>query len=400
MSPSKPKTKIEIVFISSNSVWGGSEELWSQAALALCDRDFGISVFKPRLDTHPAQTKALKEAGCRMTDLAGAGWVPRKLRTLVSVIWPLARAQMLLRMAAAFHFNRPALVVISQGINHDGWYLGAFCARRAIPYIIISQKATESYWPHDNIRKELEVCYRHARAALFVSEHNRRLTEEQLGFALPHGRIVRNPFKADWLSTPPWPAETGEIMLACLARLDASEKGQDILLRVLAMPKWRARPIRVKFFGRGCNEEGLRAMAQFLDLDSVEFVGHVEDPQQIWQNCHALVLPSRCEGLPLSLVEAMLHARPAIITDVGGNGEAVIDNHTGFLAAAASEKALDEALERAWVRRDEWPDIGRAAAGHARSLVGADPAGTLANEIAGFVTDASGFALAPASAAG
>ncbi len=131
------------------------------------------------------------------------------------------------------------------------------------------------------------------RAALFVSEHNLRLTEEQLGFALPHGRVVRNPFKAGWRSAPPpWPSGSGETVLACLARLDASEKGQDILLRVLAMPKWRSRPIRVNFYGRGCNEKGLRAMAQFLVLDNIEFAGHVEHPEEIWQNCHAKRAPA------------------------------------------------------------------------------------------------------------
>ncbi len=167
MFASKPQTsKRRIVFISSNSVWGGSEELWSQAAIALRAQGFAVSVFKPRLDTHPAQTAALAATGCRMTDLAGASLVPRKLRTLVSVIWPLWRAQIFARLAAAFRLNRPALVVISQGINHDGWYLGAFCARRAVPYVMISQKATDLYWPHDNIREEMEFCYRHARGAV------------------------------------------------------------------------------------------------------------------------------------------------------------------------------------------------------------------------------------------
>jgi glycosyltransferase involved in cell wall biosynthesis len=389
--PDRPR----IVFISSNNVWGGSEELWSAAALALRRKGFAVSVFKARLDSHPAQTAVLTKAGCRMTDLAGAGWVPRRLRTLVSVIWPVARAHMLARLTVAFRLNHPALVVISQGINHDGWYLGAFCARRRVPYVMISQKATDLYWPNDAIRHELDTCFRHTLAALFVSEHNLRLTEEQLGFTLPHSRVVRNPFKASWQCTPPpWPAASDKIVLACLARLESSEKGQDMLLRVLAMAKWRARPIRVRFYGSGCNEQGLRAMARFLALDSVDFVGHVEHPEAIWQDCHALVLSSRCEGLPLSLIEAMLHARPAIVTDVGGNAEAMIDNQTGFLATNASEQALDEALERAWARRAEWPEIGRAAARHARVLVDADPAGGLADEIAAFVTDGTGFCAA------
>jgi hypothetical protein len=56
--------------------------------------------------------------------------------------------------------------------------------------------------------------------------------------------------------------------------------------------------------------------------------------------CHALVLTSRCEGLPLSLVEAMLSGRVPIVTDVGGNRE-VVNEACGFLAASASEAAVD-----------------------------------------------------------
>jgi hypothetical protein len=57
----------------------------------------------------------------------------------------------------------------------------------------------------------------------------------------------------------------------------------------------------------------------------------------------------------------------------------VRDGETGFLAGAATEDALDEALERAWQRRDEWQSIGRAAADAIRQLVPENPARVMAN---------------------
>jgi glycosyltransferase involved in cell wall biosynthesis len=124
------------------------------------------------------------------------------------------------------------------------------------------------------------------------------------------------------------------------------EKGQDLLLRVLARERSRTRPVSVTFYGSGHQREGLEGMAQQLGLTNVTFAGFVRDIAAIWTDHHALVLPSRCEGLPLVLVEAMLSGRVAIVTDVGGSSEVIEDNRTGFLAAAATEDSLDEAMER------------------------------------------------------
>jgi glycosyltransferase involved in cell wall biosynthesis len=66
------------------------------------------------------------------------------------------------------------------------------------------------------------------------------------------------------------------------------------------------------------------------------------------------------------------------VTNVGGNAEVVDDGATGFLAAAPTEDALDEAMERAWQRRHEWRDIGAAAAIKIRTLVPSNPAEVMA----------------------
>lgn len=374
-----------IVFASSNNVWGGSEELWSRTALHMARAGHLVEVFKPRFQPDDAPIRKLREAGVRTTDLTGPHAIPRKVRVLGSAIWKFSRAQMEWQLARAFKRRRPRLVVISQGINSDGWYMGIVCRRLGIPYVFISQKASDLYWPFDSHRREVVDAYRDARSALFVSDHNRRLTEEQIGLSLPRAAIVRNPFNAS-LETAPydWPDGKGGIRLACVARLDVREKGQDLLLRVLARQKWRERPVTIDFYGQGHNECGLRAMAAYLDLRSAVFAGHVEDPGAIWADHHALVLASRCEGLPLSMFEAMLHARPVIVTDVGGNREAVREGQTGFLAGAATEDAIDDAMERAWAARETWEDLGRNGLELARLMIPEDPVESLSKLLLSF----------------
>ena len=160
-----------------------------------------------------------------------------------------------------------------------------------------------------------------------------------------------------------------------------AEKGQDILLNVLSRDKWKARPLEVTFYGKGMHSQGLEEAAALLDIRNVQFAGFTRDVTEIWRTHHGLVLPSRAEGLPLSLVEAMLCGRPAIITDVGGNAEVLDDNETGFLATGASVYEFDAALERAWQRRAEWEAIGLLAASRIRTLVPEDPGGLFTAEL-------------------
>jgi glycosyltransferase involved in cell wall biosynthesis len=189
------------------------------------------------------------------------------------------------------------------------------------------------------------------------------------------------------------------LRFACVGRFYPQEKGQDLLIRVLAREKWRGRPVSVTFFGSGQHGVGLAEMAAYHGLETVRFAGFTHDIEAIWASHHALVLPSRAEGLPLVLVEAMLSGRVAIVTDVAGNGEVVEDDVSGFLASAPTEDALDEAMERAWQRRAEWREIGARAAADIRQRVPSDPAGMLAAQLVR-LADGQGRESATAAAPG
>ena len=370
-------------FISTcPEIWGGSEELWWGAAQALLQANHEVAVFKTNVDRAHPKIRRLQTLGCRTHDLLKAR-VPIIGRAVNFVAPPrfqltAARRQMI-HLAVHLKRRQPDLVVISQGDNYDGLHFGNLCCLLRVPYVLVSQKAPEIFWPTDAIRLQRRQAFEGARRCFFVSRHNRRVTEEQTGCALPNAEVISNPCGVENCAPLAWPTaepQTGaesEFRLACVARLYVLDKGQDILLRVLARPHWKARPLRVNFFGRGVNHRGLLELAKMLELDSVNFIGHTSDIKRVWREHQALILPSRAEGLPLSLVEAMMCGRPAIVTDVGGNAEVVQDESSGFLATGANESALDEALERAWQRRDEWQQMGVEAHRQIRQLVPQNP---------------------------
>jgi glycosyltransferase involved in cell wall biosynthesis len=366
---------MNIAFVSGNRGWGGSEELWSATAAVLASEGHEVSVFKSGIDETEPRIQRLRALSSRIRDLARFPFMPRRLFPLLHLLSRgAAYGHEIVRLLVGLKLSpRPDLVVVSQGGNYDGAVFADVCRRLSLPFAILSQKASELYWPDDWRREHAAAVYGAARACFFVSRHNVRLTEEQLGIDLSRAVIVRNPFLVPWEPRADWPDEQRGVRLACVGRLHPKEKGQDILLRVLARERWRNRPLSVTFYGHGLQRESLERMAERLELASVCFAGLTRDVPAIWREHHGLILPSRCEGMPLALVEAMLSGRVPIVTDAGGNAEIVDDGVTGYVAAAAAEDALDEAMERAWSERDRWREIGATAAARIRTLVPREP---------------------------
>jgi glycosyltransferase involved in cell wall biosynthesis len=75
------------------------------------------------------------------------------------------------------------------------------------------------------------------------------------------------------------------------------------------------------------------------------FLPH-DELQKLYARAALVVLPSFREGLPLSILEAMAHARPVVATPVGGVGALVEDGRTGLLVPPGDPLALRKAIER------------------------------------------------------
>jgi glycosyltransferase involved in cell wall biosynthesis len=386
---------MKIVFVSTmnNDPWGGSEYLWSEAALRLMRAGHTVAASVPGWPRRVPQIAALMKAGLKIEErrMTPDQLPPRSLKRVgLLMLDPFIRQAFRRQFARWLAKAAPDLVCISNGSFADNMPLLESCMAAGFPYVTVAHANAEHLWPDDTRARIILELYRRARRTFFVSKANCRLLETQLGVQLPNAGIIRNPFNVSRDAAPPWPANSEPVSLACVARLDPSAKGQDILLNVLARDVWRSRPIQVSFFGKGRCEEGLRRLTNRLQLqEKVKFCGNTNDIEGVWATHHALILPSRFEGLPLAIVEAMHCGRPAIVTDVAGNAEIVEDGVTGFVAAAPTERHLHEALERAWEQRQNWQTIGAVAARAIREIVPADAVGDFTQKLLDAAGDAS-----------
>jgi glycosyltransferase involved in cell wall biosynthesis len=367
------------LFIMANEGhrWGGSEWLWSGAAERLAKKGDEVRVSVMDWGQKVSQVEQLRSAGCQIfyRDYS----IPRFLTRQVRRLFPAPEYRLAHVRAAGKGMD---LVIISQGSNDDGllWMEATHAA--GLKYVIVSQSAVVYWWPSDDFADRLAKMYANALAAYFVARANLELSRWQFSSTLNNAKVVRNPFNVRYDAAVPWPAGTAdELVLAFVGRLDIISKGLDLLLQVLERPHWRQRTVRVSLFGHGPHERALRRMATEWKLKHVSFKGESGDIEKVWSEHHALILPSRFEGMPLVMVEAMLCGRPCIATDVGGNGEVIRDGVNGFLAKAATVDFIDEAMNRAWENRHRLEEMGRQAAQDVREKVSADPAEDFAREL-------------------
>ncbi|KYF96441.1 glycosyltransferase [Sorangium cellulosum] len=143
-------------------------------------------------------------------------------------------------------------------------------------------------------------------------------------------------------------------------------KAHDVLLRALARLRDRGVAVTVLIVGDGDERDRIHGLARELAIHGKEarFLGFRKDVPDLLLAADFFVLPSRDEGLPLAVLEAMARSLPVVVTPVGGVPEVVRSEEHGLLVPVDDPDALAAAIER--LARD--PALRRrlGEAGHAR----------------------------------
>ena len=184
------------------------------------------------------------------------------------------------------------------------------------------------------------------RSRPYLTSHGFR--EEQV-VLIPNG-VDSEKFRPDPQRRPS-PA-TPQRDIVCVARLQYP-KGVDILLhawgRMMREPVgWRAelKP-RLLLIGEGPLQPQLERIVAALGIqDSVQFLGLRRDVVDLLQQAWGFVLPSRWEGMPNALLEAMSCGLPCVATRVSGSEDIIVDSINGLLVQPEQPEELAQALRR------------------------------------------------------
>lgn len=131
-----------------------------------------------------------------------------------------------------------------------------------------------------------------------------------------------------------------------VARIDTL-KGHDTLIKSLATLRDQHIAMTLLIVGDGSERVNIEEMAKKYTLDSewVRFLGFRSDIPDLLETADFFVLPSLTEGLPLSVMEAMTHHLPVIVTPVGGIPELVHDSQQGILVPVGDVEKLAMAMK-------------------------------------------------------
>src|SRR2546425_370446 len=141
-----------------------------------------------------------------------------------------------------------------------------------------------------------------------------------------------------------------------VGRLDDPVKRVSALIRSLAGLAAVHPDVDLLVAGEGPDGQGLRRLAAELAPGRVRFLGWMTGAERLaalYNSAECLVLPSRSEGFPTVVGEAMACGTPVLASSVGGVGELVVDGRTGWLFPPGDDAALGARLAFAL----EHPDV-------------------------------------------
>ena len=105
--------------------------------------------------------------------------------------------------------------------------------------------------------------------------------------------------------------------IGCFGRL-SHQKNQEFALKVLFELRKHQKGIKVLFVGDGEDKFRLQEIAQKFYLeDAVIWHGETREPEKLYAQCDVIIQPSRWEGCPYSVLEAMACARPVLASPAG-----------------------------------------------------------------------------------
>jgi len=279
------------------------------------------------------------------------------------LLFPVALA----RIAALGTRRRPTLVhlhVASRGSFYRKSSCATLCRTLRIPYVTHIHGGGFVQFSQSGNPRRLESVKRMLRGASAVCA----LSEAWAGaLELLSGRtdvfVLPNPVDVPISES----SGLGGLHVVFAGHL-VHHKGIDVLAAALRQLGDSGARFRVTVAGEG-PLKSLLEMGGFGGVD-VECVGWLDRPQldELLGSASIFVLPSRIEGVPLALLEAMSHGLACVATRVGGVGDVITDGATGLLVEADDPSALAAALDRLLQDVALRRSVGAGAREHVRSI--------------------------------
>lgn len=141
-------------------------------------------------------------------------------------------------------------------------------------------------------------------------------------------------------------------------------KGYETLIRAAVIVSKVVPEVRFVIAGSepdAAHSAELRELLRNLGLEQTVIFAGYREPYGLLRASEVFALPSSSEGFSNALLQAMAAGVPAVATNVGGNGEAIIDGKSGYLVPAGDAEDLAEKLLALLANREHAATMTREA---------------------------------------
>lgn len=339
----------KVLFLITKSNWGGAQSYVFTLAKNLHDQGVEVAVCCGGADGKTATlgllASRLQEADIRVIPL------PSIMRD-ISLISEVRACWQLYRILKK---EKPDVLHIN---SSKAGVIGSFCARLAtIPKIIF----TAHGWPHREKRNVLMklliragswITILFSHVVIAVSELDLKTAPvffRRKKIVMIHNGVSTFPLlprheAREKLGAPHPELSASSYWILIIAEL-TKNKALDVALRSLAKMSDTKKHVQMIVLGSGEEKERLQKQIQVLGLEQDVFLlGFTPDARSYLLAGDCLLLPSRKEGLPMTILEAGIASLPTIATNVGAIPEIIQSGENGLLIGPDDVSALAEGL--------------------------------------------------------
>jgi glycosyltransferase involved in cell wall biosynthesis len=293
--------------------------------------------------------------------LAGSVLAPMNVRAMVQKFRPHVVMSFLKGMTLI-----TGLVLGTMGKDRPRWI-----AREGNNTLAVIDDELKSARARALVRRLTIRAYQAADCFLANSDHMAEELTRDLSLDPKKVRVIHNPIDftgIQRLAAEPIPRSGDRAFLLTVGRLEY-QKAQDLLLRAFAASA-AAKDLDLIIIGRGTREAELKQLAADLGIAGrVSFAGFQENPWAWMSKAKLFLLPSRWEGFPSVVAEALACGTPALVTDCPfGAREIVEHGKNGWIVPPEDEFAFRAAMDVLLSDDDRLAELARNGPARARAF--------------------------------
>jgi len=334
---------MRVIFVNSSRIWGGNEKWTCEAAAGLIRRGHDVLL----VGGSPLMAERASSYGIRFHRLRLRG--DGDIRGIV----------MLRRLFGRLH---PDAVILTK---MKEYWLGGIAAKLARVDKIYFRMGIDR-----PVKTNLKYRFLLGRVCdkFIVNSESVRDTLLKAPFIRPEKiAIVKNGIATDKagdvnpelmrsLGVPP-----NAKVVGATGRL-AKQKGFDVLIKAFKNVREKRPDAFLVIAGEGHERKDLKRLAGRLDLSNgVSMPGFVEDMPSFYGGLDLFALPSRFEGMPNVVLEAMAAEVPVVATDVSGVADLIKDRRTGHLVPAENPEELASRIIEMLAGKDHRIELAKRA---------------------------------------